>query len=229
MHLMAVLALSVAGFAAIGGAAPPPGKGGGKDKVTFEVSVVNPEATLYDVPTYLPTCTATSGGNNSYTALFDRHDLCATVTTSTGYQLTDDIVIQVNTTQGLITSVQLRGQDVIGEEGIMHESETVAITPPVTPSTSGFTLHVHVDNLPIWKLTRHLGGSGWKSWATSASVTWCTRRSRKRAAFVRQLRYSSEGGLPAASRGARWSPVGALWPPSAGKSPKLKRCGGALL
>lgn len=151
--ILGVLAVAMAAVAA-----PPPGKGGGKDKVTFEVSVVNPEATLYNAPTYLPTCTATTPGPFSYTALFDRHDLCATVTTSTGYQLTDDIVIEVDTTQGLITSVQLRGQDVIGEEGIMHESEAVAITPPVTPSGAGFTVHVHVDNLPIWKLTRHLGG-----------------------------------------------------------------------
>lgn len=159
VHLVAVLTLAVAGFGLVGAAAPPPGKGGGKDKgVRFVVTVVNPEATLYNAPTYLPTCAAITGEQTSFTALFDRHDLCATVTTNTGYQLTDDIVIQVNTTQGLITSVQLRGQDVIGEEGIMHESEAVAITPPATPSNTGFTLHVHADNLPIWKLTRHLGG-----------------------------------------------------------------------
>lgn len=156
--LTGLLTLAVAGFAVIGAAAPPPGKGGGKDRVRFVVTVVNPEATLYDAPTYLPTCAATTSEQTSFSALFDRHDLCATVTTDTGVQLTDDIVIRVNTTKGLITSVQLFGQDVISEEGIMHESEVVAITPPVAPLDSGFTVHVHVDNLPIWKLTRHLGG-----------------------------------------------------------------------
>lgn len=132
------------------------GGGGGKPpRVTYSIAVVNPENTLYTAPTYLPTCTAGSAG---YTALFDRHDLCATVTTSTGYQLTDDIIIGVNTTKGLITSVQLKGQDVIGEEGIKHESEVWPITPPFTPPTGSFTLHVHADNLPIWKLDGHLGG-----------------------------------------------------------------------
>lgn len=139
------------------------GKGGGKDAgVVFDVAVVNPENTLYDAPTWLPTCTATADaskpGKKNYTALFDRHDLCATITTSTGAQLTDDITIQVTTTKNVITSIQVHGQDVIGEDGIAHESEAVAITPPVTPSASGFTVHVHVDNLPIWKLSGHLGG-----------------------------------------------------------------------
>jgi len=108
-------------------------------------------------PVFTPTCLATTP-TGGYTARFPRHDPCAVVTTSTGYQITDDISIVVTTTKGLITSVKLRGQDIIGEDGIMHESEAIPILPPVTPSPSGFTLHVHADHVPIWKLHNHLGG-----------------------------------------------------------------------
>ena len=88
--------------------------------------------------------------------MFPRHDPCAIVTTSTGYQLTDDIRFVVTKNRsGQITAVLLRGQDVIGKEGIMHESEAIT---SLIPTTSGFTLHLDVDNLPIWKLTNHLGG-----------------------------------------------------------------------
>jgi len=138
------------------------GKGGGTTTQTvFNVTVRNADGTLYyTLPTYEPGpgCKAVASGNNNYYAVFPRHDLCATVTTNNKYKLTDDIVIQVFTTNGLITSVKLTGQDVIGDAGIMHESEVVALTTPVTPSTAGFTLHVHADNLAIWKLSRHLGG-----------------------------------------------------------------------
>ncbi len=159
LGLVACLALAIACFADHKpGHKKPGGGGGGGSKLIFDVVFENSEVTLYDAPTYLPLCLARTGGKNNYSALFPRHDLCATVTTSTGRTLTDDIGVTVNTTKGLITSVQLRGQDVIGEEGIAHESELVALTPPVAPSDAGFTLHVHVDNLPIWKLSRHLGG-----------------------------------------------------------------------
>ena len=161
LGLVACLALAIASFADHKpGHKKPGGGGGGGSKLIFDVAFENgdPPIPPYQAPTYLPPCLAHTGGKNNYSALFPRHDLCATVTTSTGYQLTDDIGVTVNTTKGLITSVQLRGQDVIGEDGIAHESELVALTPPVAPSDAGFTLHVHVDNLPIWKLSRHLGG-----------------------------------------------------------------------
>ena len=77
---------------------------------------------------------------------------------SPGGQLTDDIVIRVPGHKGVLTAVQLAGQDVIGGEGIAHESEQIPLLPPIEPDPAGFTIHVHADNVPVWKLSRHLGG-----------------------------------------------------------------------
>lgn len=136
------------------------GSGGGKTTRNYSVAVHNQEGLEFLMPTYLPTCTATVSSNpaRDHNIVFPRHDLCATVTTSSGAQITDDIGINVKTTNGLITAVTIYGQDVYGEEGIAHRSETLPINPPVAPSSNGFTLHVHADNVPIWKLSEHLGG-----------------------------------------------------------------------
>lgn len=141
-------------------AAPAKGGGGGNQNAAYTIAVTSdplwtPAPTQ---PTYSPACLAETPGPGGYTALFPRHDLCATVTTSSGSQLTDEVLIQVNAHKGFLTSVQLRGQDVIGEEGIAHESEQIPLLPPLEPDPAGFTVHVHADNVPIWKLSRHLGG-----------------------------------------------------------------------
>lgn len=133
-------------------AAQKPGTG-----TIYKVDVISHIDTFL-APTYLPTCSAETPAG-FYPAVFPRHDACAIVTTSTGYQLTDDIRIEVKKNRsGQIISAQLRGQDVEGKEGIMHESEVITFDPPFIPTSSGFTLHLDVDNLPIWKLTHHLGG-----------------------------------------------------------------------
>ncbi len=132
------------------------GGGGGKDEPT--IFTVELSQHLTSSP-YLPTISAETKGG-IYSAWFERHDLAATVVTSTGYELKDDISLHVETNRdGNIISFQLFGQDVIGRDGIMHQSEVVIIDPPVTPSDSGFTLHVDVDNLEIWKTNRHLSSN----------------------------------------------------------------------
>ena len=148
----------------------PHGKGGGggggeTEDIIYVVDVVyDPDlhgGFIPVAPIYLPTCPAETKG--TYRAFFPRHDPCATVVTSTGYELTDDIVLHVLTNQdGDITSFQLVGQDVIGREGIVHESELVVFDPPVIPSPFGFVLHVDVDNLAIWKLDKHRRTGGAK-------------------------------------------------------------------
>lgn len=136
-------------------------KAGQASDPIYKVDVIAHNADLFVAPLYLPTCSAFTrdqkGPGVNYSAWFTRHDLCATVTTSTGYKLTDDISLRVVTDNGVIVSVQLRGQDVIGKQGIAHETELVPVTP-VIPVESGFILHVDVDNIPVWKLDRHLGG-----------------------------------------------------------------------
>ncbi|MFC1795185.1 hypothetical protein ACFL3Q_16565 [Planctomycetota bacterium] len=139
-----------------------------QDEIIYTVNVVFddvafPEGSgLPQAPPYLPSCLAeTRGGTLS--AWFERHDLCATVTTSTGYTLTDDIGLHIGTDKAEnIISFQLIGQDVIGTEGLIHRSEIVTIDPPVVPSLEGFILHIDTDNLEIWKYDKHLNTRGAK-------------------------------------------------------------------
>jgi len=164
--LLAVLAIPKTTLAA------KPDKPPGQDGFVYTVALeFDPEAPEhediilsggFDAPTYLPECLAKTH-EGTLIAVFARHDLCATVTTSEGYTLTDDIGLHVNTNKsGNIISFQLIGQDVIGREGLIHKSEIVAIEPPVVPSMEGFTLHVDTDNIEIWKYDKHLNTGGAK-------------------------------------------------------------------
>jgi hypothetical protein len=74
-----------------------------------------------------------------------------------GYSLTDDVSLYVTVRKGQATRVQLFGQDVVGRDGIQHESDPfVIVSAPVNPN--GFVLHVHADKLPVWRLSGHTGG-----------------------------------------------------------------------
>lgn len=87
------------------------------------------------------------------------------------YALTDDIVLGVLKEQGKngrITHVRFTGQDVIGEAGIAHNSDSIPVAVPVVPNKSGFVLHVHAPRVAIWRLSGHTGGErvaliGWVS------------------------------------------------------------------
>jgi hypothetical protein len=136
------------------------GGGGGGSGIIFSVSFVGdplaPGSNLF-----LPSCTAqtpaSSGNSFATTAIFPRHDLCATLTTSDDATLTDDIIIQTVTTRsGDIIGVQVTGQDIIGEDGIAHESDVLDVDPIVQPDGAGFTLHVHATDVDLWKLDTHL-------------------------------------------------------------------------
>ena len=135
---------------------------GGGDDVIYQVQLVDGQDFAYQKPLYAPGCLAETFGG--YSARFERHDLCATVVTDSGYLLTDDIAFDALTDQnGHIETFQLWGQDVIGKEGIIHHSVVVTFAPPVSPSDTGFVLHVHADNLAVWKLDKHKrGGKGAK-------------------------------------------------------------------
>lgn len=142
------------------------GGGGGDDdtsNATYLISVDphDPPDTvnspLYDPPAdCLGTNPDQKGSSVSIDVVMPRHHECATVVTSEGYLLTDDIRIWVTTdNNGDIVSVQLIGQDVIGSEGLQHRSDLIQVTPQ-TPNLSGdFTLHVDADNVTIWKCDAH--------------------------------------------------------------------------
>ena len=72
--------------------------------------------------------------------------------------LIDDVQLNVKTKNGFITEVVLRGQDAVGSDGIMHESETITIDPPVEINPAGFTFHIHAVDVPVWRLSGHLRG-----------------------------------------------------------------------
>ena len=53
---------------------------------------------------------------------------------------------------GDITGVQLFGQDIVGNDGIAHESN---LSPVVLPDGAGFTLHVRAAEVDLRKLDTH--------------------------------------------------------------------------
>lgn len=94
----------------------------------------------------------------------------ATDTLYSPYALTDDVFLATHKEKGktgAIHEVRLIGQDVIGDEGIAHETDWIPI-PPVVPSPDGFTLHVHASDVAVWRKDSHTGGNrvaiiGWIS------------------------------------------------------------------
>lgn len=114
-------------------------------------------ATLYAPSDADPNCVAQKGSGKSLSAVFPRHDLCATLTTTTAATIADDIVILVDTNKaGQPTGITVRGQDTIGEEGIAHTSETVIPASTETNSDGNMVIHVHADNVTLYKCDAHL-------------------------------------------------------------------------
>ena len=95
-----------------------------------------------------------------YTAKFPRHLQCVQQCwiSLDGYNLTDDIVLSVRTRKGRFTGLTITGQDWIGGDGIMHESDQVPLNVPIPEDISdGFTIPVNQD-VTMHRLRGHLGG-----------------------------------------------------------------------
>ena len=72
--------------------------------------------------------------------------------------LTDDIVLNVRTRKGRFIGLTITGQDWIGGDGIMHESDRVPLDFPIPEDISGgFAIPVN-QNVTIHRLRGHLGG-----------------------------------------------------------------------
>jgi hypothetical protein len=80
--------------------------------------------------------------------------------TGASYELTDDITISTPGLQkdGVITRLRLYAQDVSGPDGIAHTTDDIPVAQSVAPDPAGFTLHVHADNVPVYRLSGHTGG-----------------------------------------------------------------------
>ena len=105
----------------------PPKDGGGKP-VPLSVAVVkhvpdfSHRSTLYQPTGIDPGCVA---GTNGLNAVFPRHDPCATLATTPTDTIADDIIIYVSRDKksGDFLSAHVEGQDIIGSEGLMHNSD----------------------------------------------------------------------------------------------------------
>lgn len=85
--------------------------------------------------------------------------VCLTVVpTGSDYGLTDDILVLPKSSRGAFTSVRVWGQDVVGPDGVMHDTDPITVAVPTAGSPTGFTLHVHADNVPVYRLSGHTGG-----------------------------------------------------------------------
>jgi hypothetical protein len=130
-------------------------KGGSQPGVSYLVSAVDHGGSYIH-----PTWTSTRDGTTSETTLFTTWTGDAIVVTPTGsaYTLGDDAQMTTNLKAGRILGVTLYIQDVAGPAGVQHETDRVILAAPVTPSTSGFVLHVHRDAVPVYRLKGHTGG-----------------------------------------------------------------------
>lgn len=152
--------------------APPPDKGGGggggSTGTEFWVEVADDPAFESGGALWVPMdgdspclgwSAGTSGAKPDYNARWrvdGVHLECQDLTTSTGHQLTDDIVVKVMlNSAGQIHRIRVSGQDVIGSEGWWHQSDEIDVAP-TTPSNSGFTIHVHAKDVQMWKCNTHL-------------------------------------------------------------------------
>ena len=133
-----------------------PGKGG--DKTAYSVDAVDDDGP-YVSPTLVSTCPGSTGENTLFVSWPRSPAQCIVITpTESSYALTDDPQLTVSKKRGKVIAVQFYIQDKPGPDGIMHSSEQIPVDPPVTPSSSGFTLHVHADNVPVWRHKGHTGG-----------------------------------------------------------------------
>ena len=148
--------------------AKKPGKPPGKPQDKFTVDLVADEAFFPLSPLWAPAASARTVGKGpaKYGFLFDQGQNAEFVT-SDGTTLTDGVGCGVCLENGLVTGLMVRGQDVIGPEGIMHVSYDSAtgstilpIHPPVDPAehtdaNGVFTLPVHLDGIEIWRTDSH--------------------------------------------------------------------------
>lgn len=80
--------------------------------------------------------------------------------TGSSYALTDDIGMGTPGLRkdGRITRVRFWAHDVAGPAGIKHDTDDIPVAVPVVPDPAGFVLHVHADQVPVYRLSSHTGG-----------------------------------------------------------------------
>ncbi len=137
------------------------------DKTAYSVEAVARVKDDYGkfVPSDAPlhsTCPGVTG-NTMFYVEWPRFDDCIVITpTPAGedsYELTDDPQLIASMKRGeMIHSVRFFIQDQEGPDGIQYSSDPIPVDPPVKRSSAGFTLHLHVDGVQVWRHKNHTGG-----------------------------------------------------------------------
>ncbi len=134
------------------------GGNGDGGKTFFSVDLVPHTASFNPSdPTLVSTCSGTAEDSN-YSVSWPRFSECVTITPTGGYQLNNDPVLTFAKKRGSITGITFFIDDVVGGDGIQHETDQIPVDPAAEPSPSGFTVHVHADGVEVWRLKGHLGG-----------------------------------------------------------------------
>ena len=131
--------------------------------IQFHVQVVTDPANVNPWSPDPGTCAAyTVPGDTNFRARFARHLQCVPecwlhLDLIDDY-LTDDISLNLTVKKGVIKGFGITGQDTIGREGIMHESDIVPLNRPVPENPElGFEIPIGSD-VVIHRLSGHLAG-----------------------------------------------------------------------
>lgn len=156
--------LSPAGAdAAKGGTKGKPGGGdggGGDDGGKSTVLVADLVRGDFAAAGGAPWLSAGSAEVSSAGGVLFKHTRCGDVTPEgSSYALTDENRMEIRSKGRTITGVRFWGQDVIGDAGVAHETDWIDVTASKRDIGPGYVLHVHAENVPVWRLDGHLGGN----------------------------------------------------------------------
>jgi len=159
-----VLALALAGActSSPSGDALGPTAPGAQAAKKSETNLVA-DFTLHDTPAdvsepLVSTCPGAVG--DGYHVKFGASGCLIFTPTGSSYALTDDILMWNPglKKEGRITRVRFSAHDIAGPDGIKHDTDDIPVAVPVVPDPAGFVLHVHADNVPVYRLSGHVGG-----------------------------------------------------------------------
>ena len=100
-------------------------------------------------------CVMTKNSGNGLSGAFPRHAECAHLAT-TGDRLEDDLIVVVQAHRGVVESVQVQGQDVIGLDSFVYISEERTPASVDTNADGNMVIHVHADDVMIYKCDTHV-------------------------------------------------------------------------
>jgi len=109
------------------------------------------------------TCAAyTAPGGTGFRVRFPRHMQCVPecwiFLEEMGVNLTDDIALNLDTKNGQFTGFSINGQDTIGREGTMHESDVVPLDQVIPENPDAvFEIPIYSD-ISVYRLKGHLSG-----------------------------------------------------------------------